>query len=193
MAVTWAFSHCIDARLETGQQVEDQLHIFFIWLQMQFQVYPFSPKTSALWLPRQTLSFTWPFTRIILAVSVSVTYTRSLSLTHTDTCYSFRSADTWAVATSNSHWDLQLAVLKSTSYFLRPCCTHGNFPSPTPATESGLADVRRGWGRKRETDTTASHALEIKLHLLALACAFLWSLGVVGVPQRDIPDIPMCL
>lgn len=59
--------------------------------------------------------------------------------------------------------------------------------------ESGLADVKWGWERKREKDTMASHALEIKLHLLALACAFLWPLGVLGVLERDIPDIPIGL
>lgn len=112
-----------------------------IWLQMQFQVYPFSLKTSALWLPRQMLSFTWPFTRIILAVSVSVTR----GLTHTQIhAIHFVQLIPEQLRPPTVTETCSLAVLKSTSYFLRPRCTHGNFPSPTPARcKTGVGEKAR--------------------------------------------------
>ncbi len=78
LAVMWAVLHCIGERFGNRTAGGETVTLFKCSLKFALS----APKTSALWLPRQTLSFTWPFTRIILTVTISVTHIR-VPLSHT--------------------------------------------------------------------------------------------------------------
>ncbi len=113
---------------------------------------------SALWLPRQTLSFTWPFTRIILTVTISVTHI-CVSLSHTQIhaihfvqLIPEQSRPPKVTETRCPEINLPLPP------FLFHTWEFSQSDSSQREKASGPADVRWGWGRKWETDTAGDKA-----------------------------------